>query len=134
MNDKEFLNWVADRLVHVYGESENVDFVLKLRQIAGAQPAGESVDPRMEALAAAEKQVENAAARRKERAARLGLEGASPANQDARDAARYRWLTDDLAGDEREARNRLLERMAVMSYSASCDAIDEAMRVEEESK
>jgi hypothetical protein len=31
---REFLNWVADRLVHVYGESPNVDFVLKLRQIA----------------------------------------------------------------------------------------------------
>lgn len=34
MKDDDFLNWVADRLVHVYGESENVDFVLKLRQIA----------------------------------------------------------------------------------------------------
>ncbi len=28
----EFLDWVADRLVHVYGESENVDFVLSLRE------------------------------------------------------------------------------------------------------
>lgn len=28
----EFLGWVADRLVHVYGESENVDFVLSLRE------------------------------------------------------------------------------------------------------
>lgn len=34
MSDAEFLNWVADRLVHVYGESENVDFVLKLRRLA----------------------------------------------------------------------------------------------------
>lgn len=33
-NDKEFLNWLADRLVHVYGESPNVDFVHKLRAIA----------------------------------------------------------------------------------------------------
>jgi hypothetical protein len=32
--DGEFLSWVADRLVHVYGESPNVDFVLKLRDIA----------------------------------------------------------------------------------------------------
>lgn len=32
--DSEFLNWVADRLVHVYHESENVDFVLKLRELA----------------------------------------------------------------------------------------------------
>lgn len=61
-------------------------------------------------------------------------EPAAPAPVASPDEARFRWLTDDLAGDEREARNRLLERMAVMSYSASCDAIDEAMRVEEESK
>ena len=45
----------------------------------------------------------------------------------AKDAERYRWLTDDLAGDEREARNRLLDRMAVMSYSAACAAIDAAL-------
>lgn len=32
--DNEFLNWLADRLVHVYGESPNVDFVHKLRAIA----------------------------------------------------------------------------------------------------
>lgn len=32
--DKCFLNWVADRLVHVYGESPNADFVLKLREFA----------------------------------------------------------------------------------------------------
>jgi len=36
MNDKEFLNWVAGRLVNVYKESENVDFVIKLRKIAEA--------------------------------------------------------------------------------------------------
>lgn len=30
----EFLEWVADRLVHVYGESPNVDFVHRLREIA----------------------------------------------------------------------------------------------------
>ena len=29
-----FLDWVADRMVHVYGESENVDFVLALRRRA----------------------------------------------------------------------------------------------------
>jgi hypothetical protein len=34
MNDKDFLNWIADRFVNVYGESENVDFVLKLRAMA----------------------------------------------------------------------------------------------------
>lgn len=34
MNDKKFLMWLADRLVHVYGESEFVDFVQRLRKIA----------------------------------------------------------------------------------------------------
>lgn len=33
-SDKEFLHWIADRLVYVYGESENVDFIRKLRSIA----------------------------------------------------------------------------------------------------
>lgn len=32
--DKEFLNWLADRLVNVYNESPNVDFVHKLKAIA----------------------------------------------------------------------------------------------------
>lgn len=34
MNDTEFLNWVADRFVNVIGESPNVDFVQRLRDIA----------------------------------------------------------------------------------------------------
>jgi hypothetical protein len=34
-----FLDWLADRLVHVYGESPNVDFVLKLRELAPAPAA-----------------------------------------------------------------------------------------------
>lgn len=34
MNDAEFLRWIADRLVHVYGESDHVDFVLSLRERA----------------------------------------------------------------------------------------------------
>lgn len=38
MTDKEFLSWLTDRLVNVYGESENVDFVTKLRAIAHALP------------------------------------------------------------------------------------------------
>lgn len=33
MESKEFLNWLADRLVNVYGESPNVDFVIKTRDI-----------------------------------------------------------------------------------------------------
>jgi len=31
--DKEFLQWLYDRLVNVYGENPNVDFVIKLRKI-----------------------------------------------------------------------------------------------------
>jgi len=34
MTDYQFLNWLADRLTHVYGESENVDFVQRLRKMA----------------------------------------------------------------------------------------------------
>lgn len=34
MTDKQFLNWLADRLIHVYGESECVDFVARLRVLA----------------------------------------------------------------------------------------------------
>lgn len=30
----DFLEWIADRIVNVYGESDNVDFVLSLRQRA----------------------------------------------------------------------------------------------------
>lgn len=38
MKDRKFLLWLADRLVYVYGENEDTDFVLKLRDIALAQP------------------------------------------------------------------------------------------------
>jgi hypothetical protein len=34
MKDKAFLEWIANRIVEVYGESPNVDFVRKLRAIA----------------------------------------------------------------------------------------------------
>lgn len=34
MNDTEFLNWVADRFTTVHGESPNVDFVQRLREVA----------------------------------------------------------------------------------------------------
>jgi hypothetical protein len=43
MTDKQFLHWIADRLVHVYSEPENIDFVLKLRAIA--DEAGERYTP-----------------------------------------------------------------------------------------
>jgi hypothetical protein len=34
MTDKKFLYWIAARLVEVYKESPNVDFVHKLKKIA----------------------------------------------------------------------------------------------------
>ena len=34
MTDGKFLFWLTERLVHVYKESPNVDFVQKLREIA----------------------------------------------------------------------------------------------------
>lgn len=43
--DNEFLNWLADRLVHVYGESPNVDFVLKLKAIANNIGSDQSLNP-----------------------------------------------------------------------------------------
>ena len=36
--ESEFLDWVADRLVHVYKESENIDFVRHLRALAKKLP------------------------------------------------------------------------------------------------
>jgi hypothetical protein len=34
MTDAQFLTWIRDRIVYVYGESPNVDFVLRLGEIA----------------------------------------------------------------------------------------------------
>lgn len=34
MKDCEIINWVADRLVHRYGEPEQVAFIFALRRIA----------------------------------------------------------------------------------------------------
>jgi hypothetical protein len=31
--DKAHLQWIHDRIVNVYGESENVDFLIKMRDI-----------------------------------------------------------------------------------------------------
>ena len=36
VNTPDFLDWMAERLVHVYGESPNIDFVLSLRDRAAA--------------------------------------------------------------------------------------------------
>lgn len=38
MNDKIFLQWLHDRLIHVYGENENTDFLHKLRAIVKSTP------------------------------------------------------------------------------------------------
>lgn len=34
MKDSEYLFWLRDRLINVYGEDQNVDFVQKLYSIA----------------------------------------------------------------------------------------------------
>jgi len=33
-NTKDFLNWIADRIVYVYKESPYTDYVTKIRQVA----------------------------------------------------------------------------------------------------
>ena len=33
MSDTEHLQWIHDRIVNVYGENENVDFLIRLRTI-----------------------------------------------------------------------------------------------------
>ena len=33
MKDSEHLKWIHDRIVNKYNESENVDFLIRLRQI-----------------------------------------------------------------------------------------------------
>lgn len=33
MTDKKHLQWIHDRIVEVYGENENVDFLIKMREI-----------------------------------------------------------------------------------------------------
>lgn len=34
MNDHEFLHWLRDRLINVYGEDPHIDFVVKLNELA----------------------------------------------------------------------------------------------------
>jgi hypothetical protein len=36
--DRDFLSWLRERLINVYGESENVDFVHKLTAIRDRMP------------------------------------------------------------------------------------------------
>lgn len=35
--DRDFLSWVADRLVHMKGDDPKADFILRLRKIAGVR-------------------------------------------------------------------------------------------------
>ncbi len=64
-----------------------------------------------------------------ERVARIiREEQEAPKQDDSADAARFRYLTEDIADHvDRHRRNELLQRMAVMSYSAACLDIDIAM-------
>lgn len=34
MTDAEFLRWLVERLIYVYGENTNTDFVIRLRDLA----------------------------------------------------------------------------------------------------
>ena len=54
--------------------------------------------------------------------------GAAPVAKADPDAARFVYLMSDLAGSNRVVRNALLDRLAVMSYSAGCVEIDAAMK------
>lgn len=38
MNDKQFLTWIHERLVHVHNEKNNMDYMWKLRAIIQATP------------------------------------------------------------------------------------------------
>lgn len=66
MTDAEFLRWMADRLVHVYGESPNVDFVQHLREIADRVDALNAAE-RAKLPSAATEYVMGAFERQKER-------------------------------------------------------------------
>ena len=44
MTDKEFLQWIYDRLIHVYKENKNYDYMHKLKEIIDKYPNWEYVD------------------------------------------------------------------------------------------
>jgi len=37
MIDSDFLDWVANRMVGIYGENEDIDFIHKLRRMAKSE-------------------------------------------------------------------------------------------------
>lgn len=47
MTDKQFLNWIADRLVFVHGDKSDADFVKTLRKMGDASGPGPREIPRM---------------------------------------------------------------------------------------
>lgn len=49
MTDKQFLQWVHDRLKNVHGENENVDYMHKLRAIIHATPINQ-ITPNIEKI------------------------------------------------------------------------------------
>lgn len=44
MTDSEFLTWIRDRLIFVYGESSDVDFVLRLGEIIAKLDRSEKME------------------------------------------------------------------------------------------
>jgi hypothetical protein len=50
MTNKEFLHWIANRLVNVYKEHPNTDFVLKLKEIADDQISNATLAKRIAEL------------------------------------------------------------------------------------
>jgi hypothetical protein len=44
MKDKKFLLWVHNRLINIYHEDPDADFVQKLKAIAEAQPEGNATE------------------------------------------------------------------------------------------
>ncbi|KWR88789.1 hypothetical protein [Cupriavidus sp. IDO] len=73
------VRYEADRARYLLGELKDKPCILDYDADKCDAPGASPADPRMEALAAAGRQVEESAARRKAREARLGLSGASPA-------------------------------------------------------
>lgn len=55
MSDSEFLRWLAERLVFVYKESPNVDFVTRTKEIATRLEWGSSVLKAVEAVRKADR-------------------------------------------------------------------------------
>jgi len=50
MTNKDFLHWIAGRLVNVYNEHPNTDFVLKLKEVADAQISNATLAKRIAEL------------------------------------------------------------------------------------